>query len=36
MNIEKEGKFFSDQLLEEIRDKFYYVDSDPYNGKRIT
>jgi len=35
MNIEKEGKFFSDQLLEEIRNKFYYVDSDPYNGKRL-
>ena len=35
MNIKKEGKFFSSQLLEEIRDKFYYVDSDPYNGKRI-
>ena len=35
MNIKKEGKFFSTQLLKEIRDKFYYVDSDPYNGKRI-
>jgi selenocysteine lyase/cysteine desulfurase len=35
MDFEKKGRFFSDQLLEEIRDKFYYVDSDPYNGKRL-
>jgi len=35
MDFEKKGKFFSNQLLKEIRDKFYYVDSDPYNGKRI-
>jgi selenocysteine lyase/cysteine desulfurase len=35
MDFEKKGRFFSGQLLEEIRDKFYYVDSDPYNGKRI-
>ena len=34
MNIKKEGKFFSNHLLKEIRDKFYYVDSDPYE-KRI-
>ena len=34
MDIKKEGKFFSDSLLQEIRDKFYYVDSDPYE-KRI-
>lgn len=35
MNIKKKDKFFSNQLLKEIRDKFYFVDSDPYNGERI-
>lgn len=35
MNIRKKGKFFSNQLLKEIRDKFYYIDSDPYSGERI-
>ena len=35
MSIRKKGKFFSNQLLKEIRDKFYFVDSDPYNGERI-
>jgi selenocysteine lyase/cysteine desulfurase len=35
MNIKKEGKFFSNQLLKEIRNKFYCVDLDPYNGERM-
>lgn len=35
MDFEKKGRFFSDQLLKEIRNKFYYVDSDPFNGERL-
>ena len=35
MNIRKKGKFFSNQLLKEIRDKFYYIDSDPYIQKSL-
>lgn len=35
MDIKEKGKFFSTELLKEIRNKFYYIDSDPYNKKRI-
>jgi len=30
-----EAKIFSPELLKEIRDKFVYIDWDPYTGKRI-
>lgn len=33
MDIKKNGKFFPNQLLQKIRDKFYYVDSDPYEKR---
>jgi len=35
MDFKKKGKFFSDELLKEIKEKFYYVDRDPYNGERL-
>lgn len=33
--MNEKGSFFSQKLLNEIREKFYFVESDPYNGKRI-
>ena len=30
-----QGKLFEDQLLQQIRDRFCQVDSDPLSGKRI-
>ena len=36
MTIDKgRGKFFEENLIKEIRNKFCYIDEDPYNGKRI-
>ena len=35
MNLNKEGKFFSDKLLKRIRSKFYCISSDPFNGERL-
>ena len=30
-----EGSFFSNELMQEIKDRFYYVDSDPDNRERL-
>lgn len=35
MNNYPEGKFFSEELMAEIKDKFYYVDECPIMGKRL-
>lgn len=35
MDIKEKGKFFSTKLLKGIRNKFFYVDSDPYYRNRI-
>lgn len=36
MNVlEEKGEFFSRGLLNEIRERFCYIDRDPYNGERI-
>lgn len=33
--MNKKGQFFPPELLKEIRERFYCVESDSYNGKRI-
>ena len=35
MSTEQNGEFFSNELLNEIREKFYYVDESPDIGKRL-
>jgi selenocysteine lyase/cysteine desulfurase len=35
MKDHKNGLAFSEELVKEIKDKFFYVDSDPISGKRL-
>lgn len=35
MTVAKEMKLFPDQLMQEIRDRFWFVDSDPITGDRV-
>lgn len=35
MNEYKNGLAFNEELVKEIKDKFFYVDSDPISGKRL-
>lgn len=35
MNEYKDGLAFSDEMVKEIKDKFFYVDEDPISGKRL-
>ncbi|MPM14073.1 Cysteine desulfurase IscS [bioreactor metagenome] len=35
MNEYKNGLAFDEELIKEIKDKFFYVDSDPISGKRL-
>ncbi len=35
MNEYKNGIAFDEELIREIKDKFFYVDSDPISGKRL-
>ncbi|MDF2505286.1 aminotransferase class V-fold PLP-dependent enzyme [Clostridium sp.] len=35
MNEYKNGLAFEEELIKEIKDKFFYVDSDPISGKRL-
>jgi selenocysteine lyase/cysteine desulfurase len=35
MNEFKNGLAFNEELVKEVKDKFFYVDSDPISGKRL-
>ena len=35
MNEYPNGLAFSDEMIKEVKDKFYYVDEDPIFGKRL-